>query len=191
MKNLLLPFILLIGFTSHAQNAASFAQKRCDFTTDGSATWGGLKVKIAVPCEWKEEKVEEGTKNFGYDEGDAALMEHISISTPKEPLTEEKMNSIITAEDFKRAHGKDNMTFLWGRRLKVDGVDCIELASKTKKKALIMTVSAYTVQYLFPYKDKQVAVSFACMGEDKAALKALNEYKALFLNLAMATKFLN
>jgi len=192
MKNLLLLFVLFIGYTCHAQNAASFAQKRCDFTTDGSAAWSGIKVKIAVPCEWKEEKAkEEGTKEYAYDAGDAAVVEHISIGPQKQPLTEERMNSIITAEDFKKAHDKDGTSFLWGRKLKVDGVDCIELASKTKKKALMMTVSVYTVQYMFPYKDKQVSMSFGCMGEDKYALKALNDYKALFLNLVMATKFLN
>lgn len=192
MKNLLLLVALFTGGICHAQNATSFAQKRCDLITDGSASWSGVKIKIAVPCEWKEEKAkDEGTKEYAYDAGDAAIMERISIRPQKQPITEERMNSIINAKDFKKAHEKDGMSFFWGRRLKVDGVDCIELASKTKKKVLMMTAYVYTVQYMFPYKDKQVTVSFACMGEDKDALKALNDYKALFLNLAMATKFLN
>jgi len=179
--------LCLTGYVSSAQGDV----KRCIYTTDGSATSQGLKVKFQYPCNAKEEKGKDaGVKMFSIDMEDFGIIETIFIKKSQQPLTTGNIEKMMRTEGLKSLGGEG--TYLYGRRLKIDGIDCAEVATVIKRNMVITKLAVYTVRYIFPYKGNLVGVAFAVTGEQEAdSKKAFNDYKALFLSIASATEFLN
>ncbi len=187
MKYLLIALALLVSQTTFAQTNA----KRCDYTTDGSAKAQGLKVKFQYGCEWKEEESKApALKTYSLDLDDYGIIQTITISKPETPLTQERIDKMMSEEGLKKM--PKGGTFLYGRKLKIDGVDCAEVAMLLKKNLLVAKVSMYMVRYTFPYKGNLVNIIFMVTGEkDAESRKLFNDYKAMFLSMASATDFLN
>lgn len=189
MKLLTTLFLAVACITTYAQTDT----KRCEFSTDGTSKSLGLKVKFQHPCSWEETKSNSPTciKKFQTETKDGiAVVQQIEISTPAEPLTPERFKEMLAAEEMKKQVSVYGM-FLWGRRMKIDGKDCGEVAQKTIKTVSGKKYFMYSVAYRILHNGKLVSIVFACAFRDEAACKKyLNDNKVLMLSLASATKFL-
>ncbi len=185
---------LLITSLLVAISATVFAQadaKHCEFSTDGTGKSLGLKVKFQYPCGWENEKSKSSVKVFQTKtEDELAVVEQIDIAIPKQPLTPERIAEMMTVDDMKKQASKGGK-FLWGRRLKIDGKDCAEIATQETQSVMGIKLIIYIITYRIPYDGKLVSMSFAITGRDEAACtKYFNNNKAMMLSLASATKFL-
>lgn len=187
MKLLTTLLLAIACITTYAQTDT----KRCEFSTDGTGKSLGLKVKFQYPCGWEERKPKTSIKVLQIEtEDEIALVEQIDITTPKQPLTPERIEEMMTVDDMKKQASKGGK-FLWGRRLKIDGKDCAEVATQESQSVLGIQLIIYVITYRIPHNGKMVSMSFAFTGRDEAACKKyFNDNKALILSLASATKFL-
>gem|GEM_PF-4387297 len=185
---LLITFLLAI--TSIAANAQTDT-KRCEVSTDGTGKSLGLKVRFQYPCGWEETPSKSAVKVLKHETGEeTVVVQQIVISEPKEPLTPQRIEEMMSLPDMKK-QAVAGGTFLWGRRLKIDGVDCAETATINTKKIMSIAVDMYFVTYRMPYKGKMVSIVFAITAHNQAKGKAFfNDNKALMLSLVSATKFL-
>ncbi len=127
---------------------------------------------------------------YGFEADDYGIISSISIQKPTKPATTESLNELITADHYQKLKD-DGGTFLWGRKLKIDGQDCAEVAVKMKRKVMFTSLCMYLVRYMFYYKDQAVVISYTITAEtDQEALKYFNSNKALFLALASETDFI-
>ncbi len=185
MKTWCTLLLLLLPLMSDAQTANDI----CSLTTDGSARWEGLHATFAYSCSWKVEKTSVSEpQTFSLDIGDYGILQTIVVKRRNQPFTDTEVDKMMSPEGMKRLSGKAR--FLFGRHLKVDGMDCAEVATVVTKNLLITKLSVYTVSYFIPHDHHLVAVVFAITGEREDEIKRLfDQYKSLFLKLSLATDF--
>ena len=83
---------------------------------------------------------------------------------------------------------EDLGTFVSGRKVKIDGMDCGEAIVKVKRESPAVTVYIYFIQYYLIYKDKMINISFAAGGKTETEAKDLyDKYKLLLQTLATNT----
>lgn len=190
-----LPIILIIGvlFTQSLfaqETPATFWNNRCDFKTDGTGKSAGLKIKLSVPCAWKQADGDRPhvVKKFSYSlNGGKSVIQSLTISKmPGEPSKKE-IAEIFTQNGLKEL-ASGTGTFVSGRKLKIDGIDCGEVVIKAKRETPVATVNIYFIQYYIFYKDKIINLAFAAGALTENEAKSLfTSYKTLFQGLATNT----
>lgn len=189
MKKAVSYLFLLMALVVTQIPAPALGQQHCSFKTDGTGQSAGLKIKFAVPCDWKEEESKgKVLRTYQYEAEAYGIVEIINIQKPTTPVATGRIDELITAEHNKKIT-ENGETFLWGRKVKVAGQDCAEVAIKLKKKVAFITLYSYIVRYTFYHKNMVVSMTFMLTAEtEKDALKYFNENKALLLGLATATE---
>src|SRR5687767_2862403 len=127
MKCLLIIVLLCSKILFAQETPATFWNDRCDFKTDGTGKSIGLKIKLSVPCDWKQEDGERPhvVKKFSYNSGVNTAISTLTINRlPKTPSKAE-INETFTQSGLKEITAELG-SFISGRKLKVDGLDCGE-----------------------------------------------------------------
>jgi hypothetical protein len=101
--------------------------------------------------------------------------------------SKKEISELITQKGLKEM-AKDLGTFVSGRKVKIDGIDCGETIVKVKRESPAGTFYLYNIQYFLFYKDKLINISFATGGKSETAVKELfDNYKLLLQTLATNT----
>jgi len=193
MKYFLFLF-LHISFSSYSQDTpATFWQNRCDFKTNGTGKSLGLKIKLSVPCAWKQADGERPhvIKKFSYNSGTNTAVSALQINKMPTIPSKAEIDEMFTQEGLKEL-GESLGTFISGRKLKIDGLDCGEVAFKMTREHPVGTVYLYSLQYYFIYKDKMIILGYSAGSmTDEKAKTMFENYKILFRGLAGSTVFVS
>ncbi len=179
---------------SAQDNPASFLNNLCDFKTDGTGKSAGLKIKLSYPCMWLAEDGERPhvIKKFSYGIGnESSLVQVFSIHKMAAELSKKEIEAKLSQNGLKGIANSIG-TFISGRKLKIDGIDCGEIIVKSKKESPIATVNIYNLYYYIIYKDKTIILSFAVSALKASEAKShFTIYKTLFQAIATKTIFLS
>lgn len=192
MKNLILIIsTLLIINNNYAQDSpARFWAKQCKFITTGSGKSLGLKLKFSIPCSWQETEGERPhvVKNFKYSlSTSASMIETITVKRTGSEISKDKLSRMYKQDKFKSVIAEIG-TFISGRKLKIDGLECGEITFKTKRESPVATFYAYMIQYLLYYKDYTLIILYGVGAKTEDESKELfNKYKQLFQGLVTKT----
>lgn len=190
--------IFLCFFNAHifAQvSPSSFYADLCEYKTDGSGKSMGLKMKFSVPCGWEQadgDRPHIVTKfSYTFSEGES-IGEVISVNKMPATLSKKEINALYTKDGLKELSDGLGGTFISGRKLKIDGLDCGELTFKMTRQHPVGEIYIYSLYYYFIYKDKMIFLSFWTRSLEETTTKELFEkYKILFQGLAGHTIFLS
>lgn len=197
MRNLILLLLVSVFLclnVSAQDSPADFWRNHCDFKTDGTSKSIGIKIKFSYPCSWKQEEGDRPhiVKKFTYNLGKGKSL--IQTLTIKKMIGEPSKNEIAemyTQKGLKEIASKVG-TFVSGRKLKLDGIDCGEIVIKMKRESPIATFYIYIIQYFLVYKDKVINLSFASGAiSENLARTTFATYKILFQALASNTVILS
>jgi hypothetical protein len=173
---------------------SSFYKDLCEYKTDGSGKSMGLKMKFSFPCDWEQANGERPhiVKKFSYafSEGES-IIEAITVNKMPATPSKKEINALFTKEGLKEL--SDGLgTFISGRKLKIDGLDCGEVTFKATRQHPIGKLYLYCLYYYFIFNDKMIVLSFATGSLEETTTKELFEkYKILFHGLAGNTIFLS
>lgn len=184
-------FLLLFLFVTTPAWAQEVLQS-CEFKTNGTGASQGMKIKFVMPCKWEGTTAKAPVvRTFSSVIDSTLVLESIVIKKNKTRYTAATINKLLSIEELKKTT-EENEQFVFGRRMKVDGVDCGEVATRMVKKSDVMNMHIYSVRYLFPVKDKLLIIGFAVSSANEAGARDIfNAYKFLFYQLASSTDFLN
>jgi hypothetical protein len=191
MRNISLFLLLSVSLNAASQETpASFWNKRCEFNTDGTGKSAGLKIKLSYPCAWTQADGDRPhvVKKFSYNIGEGkSIIQSLTITKmPGEPSKKE-IAEMFTQEGLKEL-ASGTGTFVSGRKLKIDGIDCGEVIIKVKRESPVATVNMYFLQYYLIYKDKIINLTFVAGALTESEAKTLfTSYKTLFQGLATNT----
>ena len=137
---------------------SSFFKDLCEFKTDGSGKSMGLKIKFSIPCGWEKADGERPhiVKKFSYafSEGES-IIETITINKMPSTPTKKEINELFTKEGLKELCGGLG-TFISGRKLQVDGLDCGEVTFKITRQHPVGKLYIYNLSYYFIHKDNTI-----------------------------------
>jgi hypothetical protein len=188
-------FYLIFSCSLLAQNNPSnFLKNRCYFETDGKGKSLGLKIKLAYPCIWSQADGDRPhvVKKFHYSFGDGSSIVQTLIIT-KMPATPSKKEiaELFTQRGLKEMVN-DNGTFISGRKIQIDGIDCGEAIVAMQKETPVSNIYIKFIQYYLIYNDIMINISFATGGNTEIIAKDLFEkYKLTFQTLATYTVILS
>nr|MBA2583823.1 hypothetical protein [Bacteroidota bacterium] len=162
MKCLLIIVLLCTQILFAQETPATFWNNRCDFKTDGTGKAMGLKIKLSVPCDWKQADGERPhiVKKFLYNSGVTSAISTLTIRKMPGSPTKSEIAEMFTQKGLKELT-EDLGTFISGRKLKVDGLDCGEVAFKMTREHPVGTLYLYNMYYYFIYKDKMIVLGYA------------------------------
>ncbi len=195
MRNIFLLLLLSMCLKISAQDTpATFWKNRCEFKTDGTGKSAGLKINLSYPCSWTQADGDRPhvVKKFSYNIGEGkSVIQSLTINKmPAEPSKKE-IDEMFTQEGLKEI-ASGTGTFVSGRKLKIDGLDCGEVVIKVKRESPVATVNIYFIQYYMVYKDKMINLAFAAGALTESEAKTLfTSYKTLFQGLATNTVILS
>jgi len=194
MKYLLIGFLLFTQTVFAQETPATFWNNRCDFKTDGTGKSLGLKIKFSIPCAWKQADGERPhvVKKFSYGFADgSSVMQTFTITKMPQTPSKAEVDEMFTQKGLKEL-GESLGTYISGRKLKVDGLDCGEITVKMTRENPVGTLYIYSLQYYFVYKDKMIVFGFSAGSTSDETSKSLFEnYKTLFRGIAGTTVFLS
>lgn len=185
----------LSSTTAFAQSRVEgFISSQCAYKTDGQGKSLGLKIKVSYPCEWKMAEGERPhvLQKFTYSgaSGESAS-ENFTINKLPSIISDKDLNDIFSQEGLREISAGSG-TYVSGRKVQIDGIQCAEVITKTKKIAPAATVYLYTIQYYIFYKTYSVTITFMTGGTTEAsAEKSYKNYKLLFQLLATNTVILS
>lgn len=176
------------------ETAATFWNNRCEYKTDGTGKSLGLKIKLSFPCKWTQA---EGDRphvvqkfSYGFQEGKSIIQGFTITKMPAE-LSKKEIADMFTQSGLKELASATG-TFVSGRKLKIDGIDCGEVIIKLKRESPIATIYLHFIQYYIVFKDKLINLSFAVGSKNEIETKKLfDDYKTLFQGLATNTVILS
>lgn len=195
MRNIFLMLLLSMSLKISGQDTPeTFWKNRCEFKTDGSGKSAGLKIKLSYPCSWTQADGDRPhvVKKFSYNIGGGkSVIQSLTINKmPAEPSKKE-IDEMFTQEGLKEI-ASGTGTFVTGRKLKIDGLDCGEVVIKVERESPVATVNIYFIQYYMVYKDKMINLAFAAGALTESEAKTLfTSYKTLFQGLATNTVILS
>lgn len=175
------------------ETPSTFWANRCDFKTDGTGKSMGLKIKLSVPCIWTQADGDRPhiVKKFSYNSNGNSAVLTLTINKMPGIPTKAEINEMFTQKGLKELC-EDYAMFISGRKLKVDGLDCGEVAFKMTRDHPVATIYLYSLQYYFVYKDKLIVIGYAVgSSTDEKAKTLFESYKTLFRGLAGNTVFLS
>ncbi|XVJ67175.1 MAG: hypothetical protein HEQ40_13780 [Lacibacter sp.] len=193
MKYLFLIIVLISIKTYSQESPSTFWQNRCDFKTDGTGKSAGLKIKLSVPCSWKQADGDRPhvVKKFSYSSGANSAISTLTITKMPATPSKAEVDEMFTQAGLKEL-GESLGTFISGRKLKIDGLDCGEVTFKMTREHPVGTIYLYSFQYYFIYKDKMVVLGYAVgSSTDEKAKTMFDSYKTLFRGLAGNTVFIS
>lgn len=190
-------FILTLLFTQTVfaqETPTTFWDNRCEYKTDGTGKSLGLKIKLTFPCKWTQA---EGDRphvvqkfSYGLEEGKSIIQGFTITKMATEPSKKE-IADMFTQSGLKELASATG-TFVSGRKLKIDGIDCGEVIIKLKRETPAATICIRFIQYYIVFKDKLINLSFAVGSKDEIETKNLfDNYKTLFQGLATNTVILS
>ena len=188
MKIIFVCFLLLIDIISYSQKTPeSFWKNRCIYNTDGSGKSMGLKIQFSVPCDWEQQEGDRPhiVKKFSTSFADGSMVsQNLLVNKMTRKLTKVETNEMFTPEGLKEL-GESIGTYISGRKLIIDGLDCGEVTYKMKREAPIGTLYIYGIQYFFIFKDKMIILTFSSGASSYETAKSIfDNYKLLFKGIA-------
>jgi len=193
MKYFALLFLFIVSNSYSQETPSTFWKNRCEFKTDGSGKSLGLKVKLSVPCVWKQADGERPhvVKKFSYSSGTNTVISTLTINKMVPPPSKAEVDEMFTPAGLKEL-GEGLGTFISGRKVKIDGLDCGEVAFKITREHPVGTLYLYSFQYYFIYKDKMIVLGYGVGSTTDEKAKAMfDSYKTLFRGLAGSTVFIS
>lgn len=185
--------LLLPNLIFSQESITSFLSERCDIYTDGSGKSIGLKIKLSVPCTWREEVGDRPhiIKKYSYYSGNDFASSMLFINKMPEALSKEDIDELFSQNGLKELCKKHG-TFISGKRIKIDGQDCGEINFKTVKQTTLGTIYLYYLQYYITYKDKLIILGYLTGSSvEEQAEQMFDEYNVLFRVLAGKTVLLS
>jgi hypothetical protein len=194
MKYLFFLFVIFNQTVYSQESAATFWKSRCEYKTDGIGKSLGLKIKLSVPCKWTQAEGERPHVvqkfSYGFEEGKSIIQSLTISKMPAEPSKKEIAEMFTQGGLKELASGTG--TFVSGRKLKIDGIDCGEVILKMKRESPVATIYIYFIQYYIFFKDKIINIAFAAASKSESETKKLFDgYKTLFQGLATNTVILS
>lgn len=194
MKYLFILFVIFSQCVYSQETAATFWNNRCEFKTDGTGKSLGLKIKLSVPCVWTQADgerphvVKKFSNSFG---GGKSITANLTITKmPYEP-SQKEISEMFTQQGLKEL-GNSLGTYISGRKLKIEGIDCGEIIYKIERQSPVAKVYIYAISYNIVYKDKFINLFYASgAGNNLDAKKLFDTYKFLFQGLATNTVILS
>ncbi len=186
MKYLLFILLLISNRTFSQESPSDFWKNQCDFKTDGLKKSLGMKIKLSVPCNWKQADGERPhvVKKFLYNYGENSAFSTLTITEMPEAPSNTEVDYMFTEKGLRELIAGMG-TFLTGRKLKIDGQDCGEITLKMTRNHPIGTLYVYSLQYYFIYYNKIVVLGYAVSSPtDENSKKMFDSYKMLFRGLA-------
>jgi len=193
---IVISFLLVFLFiNNYAQTSPeNFWKHRCVFNTDGSGKSLGLKIRFSIPCEWEQIDGDRPhiVKKFSYSFADgSSIVQTLLVNKMPRSLTKEETNEMFTQSGLKEV-GKSLGTFISGRKLLIDGLDCGEVTFKFEKEAPIGKIYGYVIQYFFFYKNKMIVFNFGSGSSSNETSKSIFEtHKTLFKGIAGTMVFIS
>lgn len=193
MKHLLIVGLLFAQILFAQETPATFWNDRCDFKTDGTGKSMGLKIKLSVPCAWKQADGERPhvVKKFSYSSGVNSVVSTLTITKMPATPSKAEINEMFSHQGLKEL-SEGLGTYISGKKLKVDGLDCGEVAFKMTREHPVGTFYLYNMYYYFIYKDKIIVLGYAAGSTtDEKARAMFENYKTLFRGLAGSSVFIS
>jgi hypothetical protein len=195
MKILFACFLLSINIICYSQTTPeSFWNNRCEYNTDGTGKSLGLKIKISVPCAWKQKDGDRPhiVQNFNYSfsEG-SSLTQTLLVRNMPRKLSKAETNEMFSHNGLKEI-GESIGTYISSRKLRIDGLDCGEIIYKMERENPIGHLFIYGIQYYIIYKDKMIILSFASGSLNYETSKSIFEtHQTLFKGIAGTMVFIS
>mgnify|MGYP003488129010 FL=1 len=193
MKYFLCLFFLISSISYSQERLSDSWQNICDFKTDGSGKSLGLKIKLSIPCIWKQQDGDRPhvIKRFFHSSDSNLLASILTIRQMPNKPSKEDVREMFTQSGLKELC-KGLGEFISGRKVIIDGLDSGEIAFKVTREHPVGTLSFYTLQYYFVYEDKMIVLSYSVNSEtDKRAKEAFEKFKTLFRGLAGKVVFIS
>jgi len=191
MKYSLIFIVLISGKSFSQESPTALWQNKCEFKTDGLKKSLGLKIKLTIPCSWKQVDGDRPhvVKKFLYNSGDNSVFSTLTITQMPEIPSKADINYTFSQDGLKEL--VENMgTFIMGKKIKIDGQDCGEITFKMTRETPIGTLYVYSLQYYIFYKDKAVVLGYGVSSTNERNLKnKFDTYNMLFRGLAGKTVF--
>lgn len=190
MRHLIILFLFISLSSSAQEEKNNFWKNRCEIFTDGNGKSLGLKIKMYYPCAWIQEDGERPhiVKKFSYDLGlGKSLAQTIAIKQMETEPSKRELDELFSQAGLKKLVSS-NATFISGRKVKIDGLDCGEIIQKINRESPVANVSSYLIYYYIIFKNKIITLAFATgASTEKDAKNLFNTYKLLFQDLATNT----
>jgi hypothetical protein len=195
MRIIFLFLLFASRINASAQEATTtFWNDQCSFETDGTGKAVGLKIKISYPCVWTMADGDRPhvVKKFSYNLGNGkTLIQSLTINKMPGESSRMEIAEMFSNKGLKELIGSAG-TFISGRKVKIDGVDCGEIVMKAKRESPVATLNIFFLQYYIVYKDKIINLAFAAAALTESEAEALfMRYKKLFQALATNTIILS
>lgn len=194
MKYLVISFLFFSQSLFAQETPTTFWNNRCDFKTDGTGKSLGLKIKLSFPCSWKQADGERPhvVKKFSYGFPNGSMtIQTMTINKMDETPAKAEIDAMFSQAGLKELC-KNIGTFISGRKLKIDGLDCGEITYKMTRDNPVGKLYLYGLQYYFVYQDKLIVLAFSVGSTtDETSNTMFESYKILFKGLASSTVFLS
>lgn len=186
-KFLLIPILLFSLNCFSQETPSSLLENKCEFQTDGLGKSKGLKIKIKFPCKWKQADGDRPhvVKKFSYDLGDgSSLNQNIVINQFPYTPSNAEINDMLSSQGLKELVGKSG-TFISGRKIKIDGIDCGEVKTQMVRETTVGTIYLYSIIYYLVYKDKLIVLTCGAGADnDSRAKEVFDNYNIIFKSFA-------
>ncbi|MEY5047616.1 MAG: hypothetical protein RLZZ175_975 [Bacteroidota bacterium] len=186
-KFLLIPLLIFSLNCLSQETPSSLLENLCEYKTDGLGKSKGLKIKIKFPCNWKQADGDRPhvVKKFSYDLGDgSSLNQNIVINQFPYTPSNAEINDMLSSQGLKELVGKSG-TFISGRKIKIDGIDCGEVKTQMVRETTVGTIYLYSIIYYLVYKDKLIVLTCGAGADnDSRAKEVFENYNIIFKSFA-------
>ncbi|MCB9312509.1 MAG: hypothetical protein H6568_07055 [Lewinellaceae bacterium] len=190
MKYIAIIFMLMFQVLSAQNSPESFWKNKCEFTTDGSGKSLGLKIRVPVPCAWEQSEGKRPhvvkTFSYGFPDG-SSISQSLTVNKLPNSFSKSEINELFS-QDGLRSMCEGTGTFVSGRRVRIDGLECAEVIARASRNSPVATFYAYMLSYYLIYKDKIVVIGYMTGSiSDEDSKELFDTYKEIFQGLATGT----
>lgn len=181
-KSTLFYFLSLMGIlgsisntcTAQIENPVKFFENLCNYHTDNSAKYGGIKMELSIPCKWKESK-----------SNNPRILKEYSYDLKAQPLV--SVSHTLTISAFK---GKNIIS---SNEITISGIKGREMIEKNVDNTQYGKMFYLLFYYDFVYKNNIITIGYSVvsLSEQLYDVTSVASYKSLFRNLISNSKFLN
>jgi len=175
-------------------STSNFWANRCDYQTDGTGKSLGLKIKLVYPCVWvaSDGQRPHVVKKFTGRINQSSIIVQTFVVNKLEKIPSKLEVDQMFSKKGLQESCEDLGTFIEGRRIKIDALDCGELSYKSTRKATTGTIFMYCLNYNIIYKDKLITILYSVSSNTEKNTKELFEkYKLILKTLAGNSIVLN
>lgn len=166
----------------------------CSFITDGTGKSNGLKISIAIPCDWQQFAGDKPSmvKKFLYETSSGhAIGSSLDIKGLPVMVNDEILNELLSQKGLE-TRGETMGSIISAERVRINGIDGGRIVFKAMQNLKGKYITAYLLYYILYYQNKQIVISYMAYGNtEQEAMQTFEENTNLFENLISQVSILD